>query len=322
MQRNLSLLSMYWGMKPVIHYDSLWFRNKIVYPQWHTASDISVEMALKTGAQIQPEEVRNHNWIESEIESVNSVCFEKLCVETDFKSIYTYPDKISSMSYDAAKSDTLEVWVTYVDGLQNKVLSIFTKENKGSLGADVNLMAAVVECMIGIYISMVIGANNYLESMDSAAIYANAKRHTSFSEIDLQSNRFANNKRIESLYEAIESEIAIENKRITPDWFIEQTVAQSIYNYLNRRLKALMILHKNITEVGDHLLSSELYFEAMVAYSKLPELERKLERSIELLALFIPALLEKREKILFGTIIAWKISKNKWRTIKSHGLKN
>lgn len=73
MNSNISLLELYWLDKCEIRYDSLWYRDRPKYQQWHFASDTSVELALKTGTSLQPETQRDYWWVENEIETLTTI---------------------------------------------------------------------------------------------------------------------------------------------------------------------------------------------------------------------------------------------------------
>lgn len=88
---NLALISVYWGVKEKIHYDSFWYRSETQYKKWHTATDTEISLALNTGVSLQAMSViKNRWWFEQDLLRINNICVEKLCAENDLNTLYSY----------------------------------------------------------------------------------------------------------------------------------------------------------------------------------------------------------------------------------------
>ena len=68
MKHNVALIYTYWQEKSKISYDSYWYDDKVVYKKWYSASDIEIEMALKTGTLLGYNTEKNYLWLEEDIE--------------------------------------------------------------------------------------------------------------------------------------------------------------------------------------------------------------------------------------------------------------
>ena len=85
---NLALISVYWGVKEKIHYDSFWYRSETQYKKWHTATDTEISLALNTGVSLQAMSViKNRWWFEQDLLRINNICVEKLCAENDLNTL-------------------------------------------------------------------------------------------------------------------------------------------------------------------------------------------------------------------------------------------
>lgn len=70
MQNNLFLISHYLDKKPLIPYDSLWFKSE-GYKKWYNASDSEISIAIQTGTNISNTEVFDKYWFETKILEIN-----------------------------------------------------------------------------------------------------------------------------------------------------------------------------------------------------------------------------------------------------------
>ena len=74
MCKNLGLINKYWSIKQGLPKDSLWFRKKSKYQQWHLADNIEVLVALDTGTPLSTKEEADIYWFENELMAINKTC--------------------------------------------------------------------------------------------------------------------------------------------------------------------------------------------------------------------------------------------------------
>lgn len=145
-----------------IRYDSLWYRDRPKYQQWHFASDTSVELALKTGTSLQPETQRDYWWVENEIERINTVCFQKLCRDQDHISILNYLNSVAALSSKAIYSGNILMWAKSIRRLKIQFMTMQSDQNI----SDNKLISAIYDGFVSIYINIIVGINSYLHDLD------------------------------------------------------------------------------------------------------------------------------------------------------------
>ena len=303
MNKNLELLSMYWQKKTAIYYDSFWYEQKAKYPQWHLTSDYIIGIALKTGTMLNTSTQKNLYWFEEKIMEVNNICFDKLCNEQDMHSIYTYLSNVSYIALNAVKGNSLEYILKYVESLQKRILPICVNEWSKNAEQSDDIIAGIADTLSVIYLNIIIGINQYLSLLNIDSILNSAKCCDKFKFANFKDNEFFNFPIAERMYRCIEAEKQIEHRRITPDWFIEQTISQNIYDRICEFIYILdAIYNRNVLQIGNNFQDNKLYFPAIIIFSKMPEFNSKIEVTLSYLNQFIPTLLEKR----FESTILWK----------------
>ena len=300
MKKNLFLLQQYWRTKPGISYNSYWWKKQADYPQWHRASDTEVSIALQTGTTLQTKEKPNYCWFEEAIEKINGICFDKLCHECDFVSIYNYLAAVSNISDSAIDPATILHWISYVGSLHKKVLSLIIKcsgsesaKAPSSVPDEAEQLTASISDIISLnFISLLVGINKYLASIDIPALHSHVISRQHYHSLDLSRYPFLNQEMIEKMYQHIEVETAIENQKVTPDWFIIQTSSLALSRYLNTLIETMIQMHANLLAIGKQLIKQKCYFQAALIFSRFPEVDSKSTLAIQHLEPLLTALKE------------------------------
>lgn len=280
--RNIRCISYYWSLKKSIYYNSLWFQNKVQYPQWHLASDESIQVALQTGAPLNVTYTKNYEWLEETFEKTNNICIEKLCNEKNLNSIYSYLSSISELAYWAAKGNSTQQFVIYLKSLQDKILPLSVQMCNDDEESNSEAVAAIVDIYIVAYLNIIVGLNKYLSSINPKTELENAKNYLSYKAVCFDTNEFLNDVTVEKMYQCIEAEINIEHTRITPDWVIEQTVAKVIFDRMNIFISTIDKVYNDvIVKMGAYLFDHKLHFAAMIVFSKIPEFNSKINLMVE-----------------------------------------
>lgn len=243
---NLALISVYWGVKEKIHYDSFWYRSETQYKKWHTATDTEISLALNTGVSLQAMSViKNRWWFEQDLLRINNICVEKLCAENDLNTLYSYLNIVAQLSSQAMESGCLLFWTKSVVDLQEKILPACIACAKSDDKNHVILAAAIADVFIGIYINIIIGINKYLRELNIDSLLNCATEAYSYEQLK-PNNRYYNNHSVEHLFNCIFAELKLESKRVTPDWYIKQAVAYTVYQDLNDVVDAMDKIYNNV----------------------------------------------------------------------------
>lgn len=298
---NLALISVYWGVKEKIHYDSFWYRSETQYKKWHTATDTEISLALNTGVSLQAMSViKNRWWFEQDLLRINNICVEKLCAENDLNTLYSYLNIVAQLSSQAMESGCLLFWTKSVVDLQEKILPACIACAKSDDKNHVILAAAIADVFIGIYINIIIGINKYLRELNIDSLLNCATEAYSYEQLK-PNNRYYNNHSVEHLFNCIFAELKLESKRVTPDWYIKQAVAYTVYQDLNDVVDAMDKIYNNVFSVGKRLTENKCYLQGATVLSRLFELSSKASMALTSLNTFFP----KLEALHFEPTVVW-----------------
>jgi len=280
MSDTLSLMKLYWQEKMHIRYDSLWYKDKVNYPQWHYASDTEIEIALKTGTTLNTKTERDYWWFEDNIEKVNKIGFEKLCKGGDSDRVLGYINHIMGLSAHALGcGDTLS-WVHTLERLQSVYKSSYTPTSNEDSD---KTTAAVFDSFVGAYISIIIAINSYLKSINIPLLLEQATKLQFSNRAAITSNFLINNHYMDNLYQKIAIELRLERRRLTPDWYIKQVAVKAVVSFLNDMSETIVVLCNNIMTTGKDLLKDKKLFSAGVVFAHSIEFKCKSELAVSLI---------------------------------------
>ena len=310
MEKNIVLIETYWESKSSIPYDSLWFGKKVIYPQWHTASDTEIDIALKTGTSIQPIEKEYADWLEDALLKVNQECFEKILRDNDISILQRYLFELCETSQAAGENNQSTFWVHYLgevaEQLKEKDFRQFLNNN-----IEQEYSSSIIGLLCSNYICIIVGINTYLSKIDLEKIFNKCTQYSSNTQCDIQSIPFLNTPDCKMLYSQIDAELSIEGIRITPDWYIEQMVAAEIYRSVGKMIDSLSITVKSIFDIGKQMQQDGYAQAAATAFSYVFEMINKCKISIQALELLLPQLSSKHkdERIIWDEVSTKQLEK-------------
>lgn len=278
MSNNVAFLEYYWSVKETIRYDSLWYRDKVQYEPWHFASDSSIDLAIKTGTSPQPKTVRDYWWVESDIEKINEICFEKLCRDQDCENILKYISLLAPLSSHAIDSGDTLSWIRTITKMQVQFTSCYLNTTLSEDDNQKNAMICVA--FVATFIGMIIGVNDYLRKFNLEALLNDIARMSSTKNPDITLNRFFNNKDVDDILHRISVEIRLEGKKITPDWYIKQIASKNIVSFFNEILENIAMICGSIIEFGTTFFGKKQTFEAAVIFAQFLEFISKSQITI------------------------------------------
>lgn len=201
--------------------NSEWFESKLEHPDWYKSNDSVTNRAFQFGQILQPKIVRDYRWLENELSKVLLTCLKT---------------NLNSKNYDFAHG-TLNYIKLYVEVISKKgdiAWSLKVIEKTASIatthinlvckkGTDQNENLTILcDEIAGLPINSFLAFRQGLELRDGIKISDFVKkkewRRSNFIyEIPLSENTI---KKLEWLSERLVFEYQIENKYITPDWYI------------------------------------------------------------------------------------------------------
>lgn len=287
---NLLLVDYYWRIKRSIYYDSRWFCDKANYKQWHYASDSEIEIATRTGSPLSVDKERDIWWFEDIILEINQLCLKKILDDYDFETILGYLIQLTSMSKISSDAGTVTYWVKYLEEIQNAILVATEKIPSEKQKEFENTISSVVDTLCCAFMNVIVGINTSISSLDLNQEYKKARIIRKYSECKFEDNKYLNNRACERMYRQIGAEYAIEKTRITPDWFVEQTVAHQMYLSLVEVVDVLGKIAENILQLGKQLYEHNMIYSATVAFSHCIEMQSKCALAMSRLRNIIPIL--------------------------------
>lgn len=302
MINNLLLVDYYWRIKPSICYNSRWFCDKANYKQWHYASDSEIKIATRTGSPLSIDRERDIWWFEDKILQINQLCLGKILDEYDFETIQGYLIQLTSTSKIASDAGTVTYWVKHLEEIQNAILVATGKIPSEKQKEYEDVVSSVVDTLCCAFMNVIVGINTSFSNLDLEQEYKKARAIRKYSECKFTDNKYLNNRVCERMYRQIGAEYAIEKKRITPDWLVEQTVAYQMYLSLGEVVDVLERIADNIFQLGKQLYEHKKIYSAAVALSHCIEMESKCELAMSRLRSIIPTLEGKH----FETSIVWE----------------
>lgn len=274
MQNNLFLISHYLDKKPLIPNDSLWFKSE-GYKKWYNASDSEISIALQTGTNIGNTETFDKYWFETRILEINNKCLDKLVENNSIEQIINYLNSFQTVLSSAVKIDNIYYFSNVLKELQICVLNILKNENSEIL------KMSLVENIIALYISLVLGIKKHFNSINIEIILEDAVNQNYSNK---ETFIYCNNAEIKKLFDGINLEERIEKRRITPDWYINQLVAKYIYTHIIHCCKTIDIITNEFTlSLAAEMMDKKEYACATIIYSTALELINKVQSTIPVL---------------------------------------
>lgn len=268
MYNNLILLSSYMNTKKHIPYDSLWFKTN-EYNKWYKASYHELITALNTGTFLKNIDSTDNFWFEKELLKINEYGLDELIKNKDYDLIRKYISCLQQLVSDSIEVNDSEYWIDYLGAVQRKVISLITNDN-----INVEIGLSLIESLVVVYLHFGIHLFKYFKDFNLDEILQYSVDNVCFEEYKYF--QFFNNPILGKMYQAIKSEKKIENKKITPDWYIQQYVSKEIYDTIVMFCNSLNKINENIVSLADEFSAKSKHTVAAFVYSKYIEWYHKI----------------------------------------------
>lgn len=283
MQNNLFLISHYLDKKPLIPYDSLWFKSE-GYKKWYNASDSEISIAIQTGTNISNTEVFDKYWFETKILEINKKSLDKLVENNSIEQIINYINSLQIVLTSAVKTNNIDYFSDVLKEVQLCALNALKNEN-----SDI-LKMSLVENIIALYISLVLEIRKHFNCLNIKIILEDAVNQNYSNK---ETFIYCNNAEIKKLFDGINLEERIEKCRITPDWYINQLVAKYIYTHIIHCCRIIdIITNESTLSLATEMMDKKEYACATIIYSTALELINKVQSTIPVLESIITKVTE------------------------------
>lgn len=289
MDNNLILIGRYWKIKNAIPHNSKWFSEKTVYPQWHTSSHTEISIAARHSISIDSKQKANHYWFEDAVLEANEICLDKLIRDADKPSVIKYLNRLAFLSSEAINAQTSTYWIQHLSVIQTKMLAFASSIDNVDANAEDEL-ASIFDILASAFVSTLKAKSIMLASLSVEEVLDYACTINNNYDANVAFLHFFNNDVCDSLYRQISAENKIDKKRITPNWFVKQTVAKQIYIYLGERLHDVEQIVEVYMQTGQALNEKKLTYCAAVFFAHCFEVISYCERIIESINVKLPVL--------------------------------
>jgi len=302
MNNNIVILNLYWSIKPGVYFDSSWYNKKTQYKQWHRASFTEVEIAMKRTLPSITNEVNDKWWFEDAILKVNQIGVEKMLKDEDTIALYQYILNLHELSKRAYDADALEYWLRHLKSIQDKITNYIQGMKQEEKNAHEEALSGLVEGICSVYLCVYQGVCKSLLSFNADAFYQRAKECNKYDHNMLKAAPYMNCPECENLFRQIQAEYTLENRRVTPDWYIEQIIAYQLYKKQSSIVSALSECSSMLLELGEAFLLEKQNYISSVTFSYYFRIRELYERILFSLKSILPALEEKQ----FEKSIVWE----------------
>ena len=137
--------------------------------------------------------------------------------------------------------------------------------------------AGVVEILSLLYLNPILEASRYYYDYKIDNIVEEIIKEIDMGKPIIKCKLIRGSESID-FYEKIETEIAIEGYRLTPDWLMGQTIAKQEYIYLNSLIDTVREGVDRIFGLGQKYADRGMFFEGCIILTRFYEYESKLQR--------------------------------------------
>lgn len=263
MNNNLILLGRYWKIKNTIPHNSKWFSEKTIYPQWHTSSHTEISLAARHSISIGSKQKADPWWFEDAMLAVNEICLDKLVRDVDKPTIIKYLNNLAILSSEAINAQVSTYWLQHLSVIQDKMLTFISSMDH----VDANMEEEVVsifDILASAFVSALKAKSRILESLKVDEVLDHACTLNNNYDANTDFRYFFNNDTCDALYRQISAEKKIDKKRITPNWFVKQTIAQQMHIYLGEQLGDVELIIREYIKTGKDLNEKKLNYCAAV----------------------------------------------------------
>jgi hypothetical protein len=228
-QQTTSTLIKYQEIKRKIPSGSLWYAIKYKHKQWYQQPETTLDISEMMG-YIQPEQIKDKLWIETELCSTFKDCFIANLNSHKFDIVdecLKYADNSSrriarngELKFSLQLHDDLwQCWLEYIKKTQPNLLKKSDQQRLLNIGDSIGVMKT----------NIILGCLEYIADYDESKIDDALYRVSWFKRKSIYhlGIPYQLHERLEFLFDKIHFEIKLEKIKITPDWFIKKLVSQA-----------------------------------------------------------------------------------------------
>jgi len=280
---TLWFLIYYQRLKDQIPSVSLWFEQRYSHRDWYRTDDSALTLALQTGTMLQPEVVNDKLWIEDKLIPIVLRCVAINLKAKRFNLVQELLEVIDA--YLKSLSEKGEVKQAF-DTLEKLNLSIFTEIGKPADKVVIEEPIehrGLAERLAIMPITILLSYSKSVSNLSRNEISRRLARIRWQSNSDIYLQRFHEYMlpRLEWFKPRMNSEVAVEDKIISPLWYqaelIVQVEAEKLVENINCLISTSILLYQKLI---DQLNAAKHQWLASVIISREWEYWKKMESHI------------------------------------------
>ncbi len=241
------LLDEYACVKHRIPSDSMWFKRKPVHRTWLTAGYERTKLAMRTGTTLQPDIVPDHLWFESQIGGILASCMKALICRNDYDNASSLADVVTRALRILVKHFAVEEALHILHAVGSIVSSHVKKNVVAAEGSDENReelrsVLALVDVFWVSPIALMVdfaGSACSISPSSVAGLAGSIRSNRPKSLYTARLPRAAIDK-LEYLARSIRFERAVEGRPVSAPWYIQQTIASGVAEFISSATNALL----------------------------------------------------------------------------------
>ncbi len=271
----------YLWIKRSIPTKSRWFLYSPKFQDWYTASEHMVRIANMTQTDLQPQIEPNQGWLEEKLENLEIDVFLYTIEQNQWETAQVILARIFDQFTVAGSVGEIErafiflnKYKEVVDKLLSDPISAPSKWN----GDDIRTKLSALQVLVTLLTTLAAGLFNFLEKFDPNDLKRNissqnwSKSNAPYS-FDLP---FRLLKRMEDIHNGLNFEISVEERVISPSWYITELVFQEFSFYLKEVSNKILLDGVDFVEKIIKSYEDEKRFvEVSIVASSALELEAK-----------------------------------------------
>jgi hypothetical protein len=235
-QGNLRLLLFYESLKSGIDTKSLWFKQRLEFPNWLTADHSSFEIAMRTQTTIQGKAVSDRLWVERELYDVSQTVLRELLARPDRTKAVEAVDLlvgwVRAFGHQLAIEETL--------GLYDQAKSILDEHLNARPQGDRSVESiAFADYMATFPMQVVLGMSDRLRPLTAESFVRETSALDPLQPLTVAWPAEVVEQR-EYVAERLGNERLVERRQLTADWYVAQVLALSMSRFFARAAPLLV----------------------------------------------------------------------------------
>ncbi len=242
------LMSYYLKKKRQIPPDSRWYATKHEHPNWLLAEESAITMALNTGTSMQPKDVRDQTWFEEECLDIVIKIFEHLVATKQWAYAQLCLEVLVSVIEDVGGNFYEDVAKLIIDKVEEAVEKTIITADKPKSDEDKRGHIAIVDSVGRLPIGALVSLMRYLGDRTCKELLEEIDQIKWSQKTAPYKNKLPGKLvvNLENTHKSYLSEVAIEGKRISPQWYIRTITTQQYLSHLKKYYDFVKSLNKDI----------------------------------------------------------------------------